>query len=176
MKSCKMAKPFRVTQWCAAYTRNRHFVYHYGGSGALAVHNKGQGLETHLKKAGADCGEVAGTVTAKEADAVIATVSTLVSQATVALSSIVTKKPEFDAILLATALIRSDIKNLDTQTKTFDSCLFTKTPAFHLTTVSALVTQINSSSYSAKTVYDESTSWLNKLDSSFITHIPCIFL
>ena len=119
----------------------------------MAVHNKEQVLETRLKKAGTDCCAVAGTVTAEEADAVIATVTTLVPQVTAALSSIVTKKPEFDAIFLATALVKTDIKNLDTQTTTLDTCLIAKTPASHLTAANALVTQINNSFASAKTAY-----------------------
>ncbi|CAO0800093.1 unnamed protein product [Mucor circinelloides] len=129
------------------------FTRSAGYTGALAVHNKEQVLETRLKKAGTDCCAVAGTVTAEEADAVIATVTTLVPQVTAALSSIVTKKPEFDAIFLATALVKTDIKNLDTQTKTLDTCLIAKTPASHLAAANALVTQINNSFASAKTAF-----------------------
>ncbi|KAG2190887.1 hypothetical protein INT46_002157 [Mucor plumbeus] len=124
-----------------------------GYGGAFAIHSKEQVLETRLKKAGTDCCAVSGTVTAEEADAVLAVVNTLVPQVSAALTSIVTKKPQFDAILLATALVKSDIKNLDTQTKTLDTCLIAKTPASHLTAANALVAQINASFATAKTVY-----------------------
>jgi hypothetical protein len=69
------------------------------------------------------------------------------------LTSIVTKKPQFDAILLATALVKTDIKNLDTQTKALDTCLVAKTPASHLAAANALVAQINTSFATAKTAY-----------------------
>ncbi|CAO0800581.1 unnamed protein product [Mucor circinelloides] len=129
------------------------FTSSSGYSGALAIHNKEQILETRLKKAGTDCCAVSGTVTTEEADAVLSTVTTLVPQVTSALTSIVTKKPQFDAIFLATALVKSDIKNLDTQTKTLDTCLIAKTPASHLAAANALVAQINTSFASAKTAY-----------------------
>ncbi|GAN11327.1 hydrophobic surface binding protein [Mucor ambiguus] len=129
------------------------FTSSKGYSGALAIHNKEQVLETRLKKAGTDCCAFTGTVTTEEADAVLNTVSALVPQVSAALTSIVTKKPQFDAILLATTLVKSDIKNLDSQTKTLDTCLLAKTPASHLTAANALVTQINNSFASAKTAY-----------------------
>ncbi|GAN05324.1 hypothetical protein MAM1_0088c04794 [Mucor ambiguus] len=94
-----------------------------------------------------------GTVTAKEADAVIATVNTFVPQATATLSSIFTKKPEFDAILLATALVKSEIKSLDTQTKVLDACLIDKTSPSYVAAVNALVTQISSSFASTMIAY-----------------------
>lgn len=129
------------------------FTSSKGYSGALAIHNKEQVLETRLKKAGTDCCAFTGTVTTEEADAVLNTVSTLVPQVSAALTSIVTKKSQFDAIFLATSLVKSDIKNLDSQTKTLDTCLLAKTPASHLTAANALVDQINTSFATAKTAY-----------------------
>ncbi|GAN05338.1 hypothetical protein MAM1_0088d04808 [Mucor ambiguus] len=98
------------------------FTWPTGYSGNLVVHNKESVLETHFTKASTECFAAVVTITDEKADVFIVTVSTLVSQATAALSSIVVKKPEFDTILLATALVKSDIKNLDTQSKALDTC------------------------------------------------------
>jgi hypothetical protein len=70
-----------------------------------------------------------------------------------ALSSIVTKKPEFDAIFLATALVKGDIKNLDSQTKALDTCLVAATPADYLDAANGYVTRIDNAFATAKTAY-----------------------
>ncbi|KAI9478614.1 MAG: hydrophobic surface binding protein A-domain-containing protein [Benjaminiella poitrasii] len=124
-----------------------------GYSAAFAIHSKEQVLETRLKKAGTDCCAVSGTVTAEEADAVIGVVDTLVPQVSAALSAIVTKKPEFDAILLATVLVKGDIKNLDTQTDTLSTCLINKTPSTHTAEANALLAEIDASFTAAKSAY-----------------------
>ncbi|KAI7900775.1 hydrophobic surface binding protein A-domain-containing protein, partial [Cokeromyces recurvatus] len=124
-----------------------------GYPAALAVHNKEQQLETRLKKAGTDCCAIASTFNTEEADAVLAVISNLVPDVTASLTSIVNKKPEFDAILLATVLVKGDIKNLDTQTKTLDTCLIAKTPSTHIDQANAYVADINNAFSSAKTAY-----------------------
>lgn len=68
-----------------------------------------------------DCCTTYGIVTAEEADIVITIVATLVPKVSAGLTSIVSKKFQFDAIPLATALVKTDIKKLDTQTTAFDS-------------------------------------------------------
>jgi hypothetical protein len=124
-----------------------------GYSAALAIHNKEKVLEDRLIKAGTDCCAVSGTVNSEEADAVIAVVTNLVPEVEDVLDAIVVKKPEFDAIFLATALVKGDIKNLDGQTKTLDTCLVNKTPASHLPAANDLVGRINTAFAAAKTAY-----------------------
>ncbi|CAO3642762.1 unnamed protein product [Mucor hiemalis] len=127
-----------------------------GYSGASAIHTKEQELEKRLKKAGTDCCAIASTVALDEADAVLAVVGDLVPKVSNALTAITTKKPQFDAILLATLLVKGDIKNLDTQTKTLDTCLLAKTPTSppsYLDTANGYVTTINNAFASAKTAY-----------------------
>jgi hypothetical protein len=124
-----------------------------GYSAALAIHEKEKVLETRLKKAGTDCCAVSVTITTEEADAVLGVVTTLVPEVVASLNSIVVKKPEFDAIFLATALVKGDIKNLDSQTKALDTCLINKTPASHLPAANDLIAQIDASFASAKQAY-----------------------
>ncbi|KAI8975157.1 hydrophobic surface binding protein A-domain-containing protein [Mycotypha africana] len=129
------------------------FTSSAGYSGAIAIHTKEQVLETKLKQAGTDCCAVSGTVTDEEAQAVLAVVSDLVPDVTAALASIVSKKSQFDAILLATTLVKNDIKNLDSQTNTLDTCLLAKTPSAYKTQANGLVTQISNAFASAKSAY-----------------------
>ncbi|CAO3627022.1 unnamed protein product [Mucor hiemalis] len=128
-----------------------------GYGGASAIHTQEQELEKRLKKAGTSCcATPPTTVTTDEADAVLGVVATLVPKITGSLTAIVSKKPQFDAILLATLLVKGDIKNLDAQTKTLYTCLVNKTPASppsYLITANGYVSQIQAGFANAKTAY-----------------------
>lgn len=80
-------------------------------------------------------------------------VATVVPEIEGALTSITTKKPEFDAIFLATTLVKGDIKNLDTQLKTLDTCLVAVTPAQYLDDANAYVERVDSAFATTKTAY-----------------------
>lgn len=133
------------------------FTSSQGYSGATAIHTQEQELEKRLKQSGVSCCVTPPTtVTLEEADAVLAIVGNLVPKITGSLSAIVTKKPQFDAILLATLLVKNDIKSLDTQTKTLYTCLVNKTPTdppSYLQTANGYVAQIQAGFASAKTAY-----------------------
>ncbi|GAN06022.1 hypothetical protein MAM1_0108d05498 [Mucor ambiguus] len=83
------------------------FTRSTGYSGALAVHNKENVLETRFKNAGTDRCAAAGIVTDEET----VTVSTRFSQVAAVLSSIAIKKPEVDAILLIRPGSRATSRN-----------------------------------------------------------------
>jgi hypothetical protein len=76
-----------------------------------------------------------------------------VPQVTGSLSSISAKKPQFDAIFLATGLVKNAIKNLNGGTTTLDTCLINKTPAAYLATANGYVTQINAAFASTRQTY-----------------------
>lgn len=125
-----------------------------GYSGATAIHTKEQALETLLKKAGTSCCVTTGAViTAEEATAVLGVVGGLAPKVVAALNAIQTKKPDFDAIFLATLLVKGDIKNLDTQTKTLDTCLLARTPPANVDQANTLVATINNAFAAAKKTY-----------------------
>ncbi|KAI9343695.1 hypothetical protein BD770DRAFT_414403 [Pilaira anomala] len=112
-----------------------------GYPGATAIHQLEQALEVELKKA---------------ADAVLSTVSNLIPQITGTLGAIEVKKPQFDAILLAPTIVKNDIKNLDTQTRTLNTCLIDKTlldPPSYLQTANSYASQINAAFVSVKSKY-----------------------
>lgn len=130
------------------------FTSSAGYAGALAIHNKEQTLETLLKKAGTDCCVTPPTsVTDEEAQAVLGVVGSLVPQVTGSLSSISTKKSQFDAIPLATTIVKTDIKNLNTQTNTLNTCLLNKTPAQYLPTANDYAAKINKAFADTRAVY-----------------------
>ncbi|GAA5804778.1 hypothetical protein EDC94DRAFT_620250 [Helicostylum pulchrum] len=132
------------------------FTSSVGIIGANKIHTLEQVLETRLKKAGTDCCVQIGAITLPEADAVLATVEVLVPKVTSALSAITSKKSQFDAIFLATAIVKNDIKALDTQTKTLDACLIAKTPIdppSYLITANGYVTEINNAFSAARSAY-----------------------
>ncbi|GAN05215.1 hydrophobic surface binding protein [Mucor ambiguus] len=124
-----------------------------GYSGALAVHSSEQTLETKLKAAITSCCAVTTTVSEEDATAVFSVVGVVVPEIENALSAIVTKKPQFDAVLLATSLVKTDIKNLNTEVNSLDTCLIAVTPAADLANANAYVGRVNTAFASAKTAY-----------------------
>lgn len=93
------------------------------------------------------------TVSEEEAAAVISVVNTIVPEIENALSAIVSKKPQFDAVLLATAIVKSDLKNLNTELTALDKCLLAVTPADDLAVAQGYVDRINTAFASANTAY-----------------------
>ena len=124
-----------------------------GYAGALAIHTKEQTLETLLKKAGTDCCAVTSVVSDEEAVAVLDVVEDLVPQVEGALTSISDKKSQFDAIVLATTLVKGDIGRLHTQTSALDTCLVAVTPSLYLTEANGYVDRIEAAFEAAETVY-----------------------
>ncbi|KAG2229481.1 hypothetical protein INT48_004683 [Thamnidium elegans] len=127
-----------------------------GYSGALAIHNLEQVLETRINKAKTDCCAVTGVITSDEATGVLDTVGLLVPKVVDAITSINGKKSQFDAIFLATSIVKTDLKNLEAATKALDTCLVNKTPLtppeFKIQ-ADAYVATINASFLSAKNLY-----------------------
>lgn len=122
----------------------------------MAIHNLEQVLETRIKKAKTDCCAIVGYATSEETTGVLAEVGTLVPKVVQTIDSIKAKKPQFDAILLATLIVKNDLKNLESQTKALDTCLIAKTPLsppeFRVQ-ADAYVAQIDASFAGAKSLY-----------------------
>lgn len=124
-----------------------------GYAGALSIHTKEQTLETNLKSATTACCAVTTTVSEEDAAAVIAVVDTIVPEIEDALSAIVGKKAQFDAVLLATAIVKADLKNLNTELTALDTCLLAVTPADVADVAQAYVDRINTAFAAANTAY-----------------------
>ncbi|KAI9482697.1 MAG: hypothetical protein EXX96DRAFT_555347 [Benjaminiella poitrasii] len=129
------------------------FTSSSGYSGAIAIHSNEQKLETLLKTATTACCAVTSTVSAEEAAAVINVVDIVVPQIEAALSVITDKKSQFDAILLATALVKADIKNLDSELTSLDTCLIAATPADVLDTANGYVDRVRAAFDAAEDAY-----------------------
>jgi hypothetical protein len=120
----------------------------------LAIHEKEQVLEARLTTAGNSCCAVSQVVTSADADAFLGVVEDMVPLIQGALASIVTKKPEFDAIFLATTLVKADIKNLNIKSNNLlDTCLFRVTPTDYIPIANQYVGNIKTAFASARTAY-----------------------
>ncbi|KAI7906256.1 uncharacterized protein BX663DRAFT_558787 [Cokeromyces recurvatus] len=124
-----------------------------GYPGAIAVHSEEQKLEALLKSTTTACCAVTTTVSNEEADAVISVIDTVVPQIEAALAAITVKKPEFDAVLLATNIVKGDIKNLDSQVTTLDNCLVAVTPDSYLDVANGYVTRVRTAFDTAEDAY-----------------------
>ncbi|GAA5808292.1 hypothetical protein MFLAVUS_001682 [Mucor flavus] len=130
------------------------FTRSLGYPGAMDIHNKEQVLEQRLTTAGTTCCAVNTVATTADADDFLGVVNTMVPLVQGALTSIVAKKPEFDAIFLATAIVKTDIKNLNDQAnQLLDNCLFDVTPPSHTAIATAYVSDIKSAFTTAKSAY-----------------------
>ena len=58
----------------------------------------------------------------------LAIVGAFVTRTPSALEEIAARKSEFDALLLTSALVKSDVKNLQNYTEVLTTCLLAKTP------------------------------------------------
>ncbi|GAA5805031.1 hypothetical protein HPULCUR_010544 [Helicostylum pulchrum] len=122
--------------------------------GAITIHNKEQILEQRLTTAGNTCCAVNIVAATADANAFLSVVNTMVPLVQGALASIVSKRPEFDAIFLATSIVKTDIKNLNNQAnQLLDNCLFDVTPPSHTAIATTHVTVIKSAFATAKTAY-----------------------
>lgn len=120
----------------------------------MDIHNKEQVLEQRLTKAGTTCCAVNTVATTADANDFLGVVNTMVPLVQGALTSIVAKKPEFDAIFLATSIVKTDIKNLNNQAnQLLDNCLFDVTPPSHTAIATAHVNAIKSAFTTAKSAY-----------------------
>ncbi|CAO3677112.1 hypothetical protein G6F70_001635 [Rhizopus microsporus] len=129
------------------------FTSSSGYAGALSVHSKEQTLENLIKQANTDCCAVTTVVSTEDANAVLAVVQTLVPDIESALDAIVTKKPQFDAVPLATSIVKGDIKNLQAKVTTLDNCILAVTPSDFTTAANEYVGRINNAFSKADTAY-----------------------
>jgi uncharacterized protein YfcZ (UPF0381/DUF406 family) len=106
-----------------------------------------------LKAATTSCCAVTTTVTEEDATAVLSVVGTLVPEIENALTAITNKKSQFDAVLLATSLVKADIKNLNTEVNALDTCLIAVTPTDDLTAANAYVSRVTTAFTAADTAY-----------------------
>lgn len=106
-----------------------------------------------MKSATTSCCAVTTTVSEEDATAVFSVVGTLVPEIEDALTAITTKKSQFDAVVLATTLVKSDIKNLNTEVNALDTCLIAVTPADDLANANAYVARVTAAFAAANTAY-----------------------
>lgn len=81
-----------------------------GYSGAVNIFNAEQALLGHMKNATTDCRSVTGTITDEEAEAMLATETPVIPNATNALAGVSEKKTVFDKVYLATNIVKNEIK------------------------------------------------------------------
>jgi hypothetical protein len=81
-----------------------------------------------IATANTDCCALSG-VSDADAQTVLNEVAILVPDIVTALTTLNSKKSQFDAILLADAIVDSDIKSLKTKTVALDTCLYNACPA-----------------------------------------------
>lgn len=124
-----------------------------GYSAAINIHTTEQTLESYLKSATTACCAVTTTVSEEDATAVIGVVDTIVPEIEDALSAIVAQKSQFDAVLLATALVKADIKSLQTELQSLDTCLLAVTPSDDAAVAQAYVDRITAAFATADTAY-----------------------
>lgn len=89
----------------------------------MAIFNQEQVLKNHLANAAIDCCAVTGIITDEEADAMLVTVTPVIPKATNALATLVVKKPVFDSVYLTTPLVKTETKNLYTNTTVVYTCI-----------------------------------------------------
>lgn len=96
-----------------------------GYTGAYAIHQKEQLIETSLEKANSDCCPLNG-LSIDEVTAVLGVVTKLVPDVVKVLGSIVSKKLDFENLALATSLLKNDIKTIKKLTTSLTTCLLNK--------------------------------------------------
>lgn len=116
-----------------------------------------QALENLLNIATNSCCTFGQTVTYEEADAILEKVSSVVPTVAETLNIVRNKKPQFDALMFATSIIRTDIKKLHTHSNILNECLIEAMPSgspSHLFTAFEYSQQINSAFELTKTHYN----------------------
>lgn len=108
----------------------------------MNIHASEQTLESLIQTATSDCCTIS-TISDEEANAILAVVEDLVPDIVSTLATLDSKKPQFDAVLLATLIVKTDIKNLDTKTTSLDICLLAACPTGLQTTCQDLMDQVN---------------------------------
>ncbi|KAI8985415.1 hypothetical protein BDB01DRAFT_759343 [Pilobolus umbonatus] len=130
------------------------FVRTQGYTVALSIHNKGLALNTKITDARTACCINTGVViTGDEATAVLTVVQGLSPDIQSTLTSVINKKPEFDAVPLATNILKNDIITLDASTDGLIECLISRSPASHLTAANAEKATIDAAFDAAKAAY-----------------------
>ncbi|GAB5589548.1 hypothetical protein Unana1_04448 [Umbelopsis nana] len=142
-----------VTQLQLLTTEVNAYTVSSGYSGALKINGDEGTLETDIKTATTDCGNLASPVTDEDATAILAEVQQLVPVVQGALTAIVNKKSTFAQVPFVTPLVTNDLTNLKTLTNSLDSCLLSHTPADQTTTAQGYITTINTAFTNACTAY-----------------------
>ncbi|KAG2208257.1 hypothetical protein INT47_006113, partial [Mucor saturninus] len=114
-----------------------------GYTAAVALHTHEQALDAAFKITSTDCCAITATVSDEEATAVFGLVGDFVPDITNSFDVIISKKPEFDALLLATNIAKADIKTLSGYLRQVDGCLIAVTPEPLLATVQSYMDTID---------------------------------
>ncbi|KAI8976504.1 hypothetical protein BDB01DRAFT_803131 [Pilobolus umbonatus] len=130
------------------------FVRTQGYAVALSIHNKGLALNTKITDARtACCVDTGAVITDDEAVAVLTVVQGISPNIQATLGSVVAKKPEFDAVALATNILKNDITTLDASTDALIACLIGRTPTTYTDAANAEKAIIDGAFDAAKAAY-----------------------
>ncbi|KAG0948500.1 hypothetical protein G6F57_008247 [Rhizopus arrhizus] len=124
-----------------------------GYAGALAIHSKEQALESLVKTANNNCCAMTNVVNEEEANAVINVVKTLIPDIQNALNTIVSKKDQFEDVALATTIVKTDIKSLESKVNALDKCILAVTPSDFTSVANVYIGQVNTAFAGAKSAY-----------------------
>ncbi|KAG2208275.1 hypothetical protein INT47_006131 [Mucor saturninus] len=124
-----------------------------GYGGAIALHKPVEALETLLKSINTACCSITTTVSHEEATTVFDLVADFVPNVTGSLDVIISKKPEFAAVLFADIIIKNDVKVLADLVKKLDSCLISAAPEDLLDSAQSYIDVIDAKLDSAFTAY-----------------------
>ena len=125
-----------------------------GYTGALPIHNSGVNLSNIIGAAStACCVNTNAVITGAEATAVLNVVQDVTPDIEDTLASVVTKKPEFDAVFLVTGIVKDDIISLDAATDGLITCLISRTPTSHMPDATIEKDLIDTAFNTTKTAY-----------------------
>ncbi|KAI8976505.1 hypothetical protein BDB01DRAFT_349409 [Pilobolus umbonatus] len=129
------------------------FVHSQGYSGALTIQDKTKTLEDILDTSTKACCIEGVTMTTEEIVVVLDVFKSITPPIQSTLRSVITKKPDFDSVPLATNVIKKEISALDTVTDKLIQCLIERTPALYLPPINAQKTMIDTAFDHTKDIY-----------------------
>ncbi|KAF7970485.1 hypothetical protein HWV62_45328 [Athelia sp. TMB] len=126
-----------------------------GGSlnAALAINTASRNLATAINTATTDTKAVTAPVAEGDAKTIIAAVKGFTPTIVDALTNIISKKPSFDALIVADSLVKQDLTSLNTATTAFENALLALAPADLKSEASTLISQINAAFTKANAAY-----------------------
>ncbi|KZP17221.1 hypothetical protein FIBSPDRAFT_1047028 [Athelia psychrophila] len=126
-----------------------------GGSlnAALAINTASGKLVTAINSATKDVNALTPPVAESDADTIFTAVEGFTPTIVHALTNIISKKPSFDALIVADHLVSTDLGSLNSSTVAFEKALVAIAPADLKGNATALITKINAAFVKAIAAY-----------------------